>query len=469
MISNGVPSAVVPVPVAAVGQAVPVLARPFPLPPAAMSSTIRTSQCPKDPETGKLGIFFSWNGLGGAVSIKELTGPASSSCSLRVGQWVLTINGVPVQNSKHAARLVRDTPGPTVVLTTCEAPTTTTTTQRNNKHLPPFTKLVAAPLWPHTHPGVVLDSTRDRTLVQVSRVFAKGPFGGTHSGLRPGDLVLAVNGTAVSNVQQADAALLQQQQPYTVLYVVDMTAYRHSVWEELKHSPLLAGWSSSDEQQMQWLDQQDDNSPITNKFKSPPTRVQVTFRKKLVVDLEFDFATQHLAEPSSIRSGSKTKNKLCSKRLRRKLVLPFLEAFNERIDKRMHGLEEAVANEAWKHMSSSSSSLSPTPLMPTTVTTTQDSRCSCGVTSSSSSLSLSTEEPTASEDESSVTAPETSSSSTSSSRRKPTMSDYGDNDEDDAATIPLAAAEIEVLPVSALQTLAERNNCCSNSMVVQAT
>jgi len=53
------------------------------------------------------------------------------------------------------------------------------------------------------------------------------------------------------------------------------------------------------------------------------------------------------------------------------------------------------------------------------------------------------------------------------------MSDYSDgDDEDDAAAIPLAAAEIEVLPVSALQTLAERNNCCSissNSMVVQAT
>ena len=52
------------------------------------------------------------------------------------------------------------------------------------------------------------------------------------------------------------------------------------------------------------------------------------------------------------------------------------------------------------------------------------------------------------------------------------MSDYGDDDDEDAAAILLAAAEIEVLPVSALQTLAERNNCCStnnhNSMVVQA-
>ena len=326
---------------------------------------------------------------------------------MRPGQWVLTINGVPVQNSKHAAQLVRETPGPTVELTTCEAPDT----KRNKHHLPPFTKLVAAPLWPHTHPGVVFDSTRDRTLVQVSRVFAKGPFG-ANGGVRPGDLVLAVNGTAVSTVQQADAALLQQpskqQQPYTILYVVDMTAYRHSVWEELKHSPLLAGSSSSsDELQMQWLDQ-DENSPTTNKFKSPPTRVQVSFRKKLVVDLEFDFATQHLAEPSSssiISSDKKKKKQRCSKRLRRKLVQPFLEAFNERTDKRMHGLEEAVANEAWKHMSSSS--LSPSTSMPTTVTTTQDSTCSCGVAPSPSSLSM--EEPTASEDESSVTASETSS------------------------------------------------------------
>jgi len=430
--------------VVSIGQAVPILAHPYSN-DSTSNNVIQISHCTKDSATGKLNIHFRWNGVGGAVTIKDLHFSSSQTGgdALAVGQSVLAIDNVPVRDSKHAARLVRDSVGPTVALTTCQAVAA--------QQLPPFTKMVAAPLLQQQHPGVVWDSTRDRCLVQISRVFAQGPFGG--NAVRRGDIVLSVNGIAVSTVAAADEALKQQNNsnnadalPYTVLHVVDMDAYRRSILREMRAmSGALA--------KVEWVEESNNNNNNKSSSSSNGTTIQLALSNKRVVELSLDFATQHLAVVDTSKKWRKSRT-----------VAALVTAFNERMEKRMRVLEEAVGAQAWNHstrnVSNSNSNWNDSSRSRANSGDSMNnrSRTSSEATTSSSnnrcralseaSLDLSTEEPTL------MAASDTSSSSTIP--KAPCCDRSSSSSFHDDEFIPLAAAEMEVFPLSALQTFAER-------------
>jgi PDZ domain len=302
------------------GVAVPVLAKPFPAPEVI---TVTFSK----PTPGKVGVQFRWGG--GRSDRVRISKIAKNSplheTPLAVGHLVLAINGVAAVSAIQAAGLIRDS-GPSVTIATIAESSVTA----------PFCMLITAPSSKH-HPGVNFNSTRDRCLVQVSRVFSKGPFAG--SGLNIGDIVLAVNGVPVSKPEDADRELREaQSQPYTILYVVNMAAYRISVLKELRASPIFHNVRLLGEE------------PSLNLCKE----VVFTVGEEEYGKLEFDFETQHLVgRKAYLREARFAKERGGGFKFRRPYratkVLPFLETYNDGMEARVRMLEEAVCCAAWKH------------------------------------------------------------------------------------------------------------------------
>jgi hypothetical protein len=156
--------------------------------------------------------------------------------------------------------------------------------------------------------------------------------------LNIGDIILAVNGVPVSKPEDADRELREaQSQPYTILYVVNMTAYRISVLKEVRASPIfhnvrLLGGERS-----------------LNLCKE----VICAVGEEECAHLEFDYETQHLVDREAyLRLTSFAKDRgddFKFGRLYRIIVLPFLVTYNDGIEARMGMLEEAVCCAAWKH------------------------------------------------------------------------------------------------------------------------
>ena len=295
------------------GEAVRVLTKPFPFPEHLVQHVkVRTNP------NGKLGVKFVWNGRKGSrVKIGGIGDESPmKETAIKVGHTVIAINSTPVLNPVQASGLVAHASGPDVYITTVGP---------LSENDPPFCKLITAPT-SKEHPGISFDSTRKRCMVQVSRVFSRGPFAG--SDLRQGDIVLAVNGIPVSKPEDADIVLRQSiDTPNTILYVVDLAQYRQSILTELQ---------------------------ITNAFRKlhfetwknncGDTKIRLALGKDELSVLNVDYEQQHLNA-----SEFKTFSKKRSNGARSRLIQQFLEAFNSRMDVRMRILEEAVYCEAWKH------------------------------------------------------------------------------------------------------------------------
>jgi PDZ domain len=368
------------------GLAVPVLAEPFPAPEIVKVTFGK-------PASGKVGVHFRWGGgRGDRVRISKIAKNSPlQETRVNVGHLVLAINGVAAVSAIQAACLIRDS-GPNVTIATLEESLVTA----------PFCMLITAPSSKH-HPGVNFNSTRDRCLVQVSRVFSKGPFAG--SGLHVGDIVLAVNGVPVSKPEDADRELREAQgQPYTILYVVNMAAYRISVLKELRASSIFHNVRLLGEE------------PSLNLCKE----VVFAVGEEEYAKLEFDFETQHLVDRKAyLRLTSFAKERggdFKFERPYRTKVLPFLVTYNDGMEARMRILEEAVCCAAWKHGAE---------------------RCIEDASATSSAQGV--EQRMA---------------------RVPTV----ENNEHPTIWVPMAAVEIDVLTVETLQTCSDRRkNLCGRA------
>lgn len=301
------------------GEAVRVLTKPFPFP----SRLIQQVRATKSP-SGKLGIkFVRDRRKGGRVKIGTINEDSSlKNTEVKVGHAVIAINSTAVLNPEHAASLIGES-GPEVSITSLCSPATKD---------PPFCKLVSAPT-SKEHPGINFDSSRKRCLVQVARVFSHGPFAG--SDLRQGDIVLAVNGVPVSKPEEAEQVLLQSLDlPNTILYVVDMAEYRRSILTELQIKHSFRNFR-------------------LEKIKSTSGDQKVILKTGAaeLTTLEADYEMQYFLDSKAHGSCSCSRcpkgrryHKTCSR-----FVLPFLEAFNSKMEERMLILEEAVFCAAWKH------------------------------------------------------------------------------------------------------------------------
>jgi hypothetical protein len=140
-----------------------------------------------------------------------------NSTPIRVGHILLAVDGVQVQSRQHAAQLIKSvSPGFELQLTAGD-------------RTPALYKLVPAK-FSKSHPSIVFDSTRHRTMVQVSRIFPNTAFSSTT--LEVGDLVMAVNGVPVSRPEDADR-LYRQSMGVAVLYVLDMSAVQDDILSKL--------------------------------------------------------------------------------------------------------------------------------------------------------------------------------------------------------------------------------------------
>jgi len=172
--------------------------------------------------------------------------------------------------------------------------------------------------------------------VQIARVFPHGPFAGT--ALHQGDIVLAVNGVPVSTPEQAERLLRQglNQAPNSVLYVVDMNDYRQSILQELQVSPTM----------------HDIVLEPDEKQRDKAFRLKYGGVQQILAQLEVDFESQYLVDRNRhLQAGSLAKNGFARayNQAYEIVVLPFLDSFNDGIEKRMQILEEAVCCEVWQH------------------------------------------------------------------------------------------------------------------------
>jgi len=296
-------------------EAVRILTDPFIVAPRLIETTVQ-----KLPSS-KLHIRFAWDGKKSSrveISNIEKESPFYDT-PLNVGHIVLAINSVAILDPKQAVDLVQSSENKVSITTICPP----------SADEAPFCKLVAAAT-ARQHPGIIFNTCRERCLVQVSRVFSRGPFAGTH--LRQGDVVLAVNGVPVSTPEQAEKVLRQSvESSNTVLYVVDMANYRQSIMQELQ--------STEDFRCLR----------LERVKNTGGKKISLMIRSAVVVDLEVDYEKQTLVESK----GSVHLGKLTGKRRHCKtygrFVDPFLNAFNTRMGMRMEALEEAVFKADWEH------------------------------------------------------------------------------------------------------------------------
>jgi hypothetical protein len=333
------------------GRAVPVLTMPYPA-PRVYESVIRKPE-------GSVGIAFKMTRTTPTMTMISSLSHESPlfGSSIQVGQQLLSINGIPVSSHAHAVSIIKDTQSSILTFVSCDAKSA------------PFCKMIISQSWDH-HPGVAFHATRGRCLVQVYRVFSRGPLAET--ALKRDDLILAVNGVAVSKVEDADQALeLSRGRPHTTIYAFDMELFRKDIVDEVKES--------NEKLKELNLDKQDYNDYFVKKESQMNSSIKAR--------VCFDQQTQHLVNPElfvhynrdNINESSDTYFRRPWIHYRREsyasTVRPFLEGFNESMENRLHALEEAVCCEAWKHRGSSSTGVTTipsAPVAPETVTVEAD-------------------------------------------------------------------------------------------------
>jgi hypothetical protein len=242
--------------------------------------------------------------------------------SVQPGQTCLMINGRLVTSAKQAVGLIRGTSAGELVFTTC--------------NLPAGTKMVSAAVSKHTGPGVNFDSTRGRTLVQISKVFKKGPF--KDSSLVAGDIVLAVNGAPVSKPEDADLLLHQACNDHNCMvsiYVLNLNAFRSARLQEARAKlPRIS----------------DIHLTVTNVLNEPH-KYRMASRDKHRAYIEFDTQTQMCSDPDAVSNLVAEPANYTG--TYRHTVIPTIETWNTLLDNHFDALEDAVCEAAWRFKGSS--------------------------------------------------------------------------------------------------------------------
>jgi hypothetical protein len=276
-----------------------------------------------------------------------------------IGHYVLAINGVYPSSSTHAGRIIA-TAVNTVEITTipplAASGSRTMANSTDSSVLAPFTKVAVSPA-PTEHPGISFDSTRGRCLVQVSRIFRGHPFdrhrhhhkseSSTVPTVRLHDVVLAINGVPVSKPEQAEIIWRTHPDPYRLLYVVDMHAYRQSIVEEL-----ASIFRTVRLEEPPVTDSHDDDDP------SHDSKMRLILPDSLEIPLGIDPESQHFTwlaldtnatmflDYATSNIHSKRRN---MRRVYRSTIVPFLEAFHKGMEHRLRILEDVVSKAAWDH------------------------------------------------------------------------------------------------------------------------
>jgi len=312
------------------------LQNPFPKPEVFIVTITNSKKCP--------GIVCKSESSFGPTSITDISKDSPfHGTSLRVGQHLLSINGVCVQYGEDGMQLIKQVwKSPTLTLVTCDLTKD------------PVYKITVSPNWKH-HPGVAFAPTRGHCLVQVSRIFSLGPL--VESGLQRDDIVLAVNGQCVSSPNEATHALkLSQHVPFTSLYSVDMQELRENLLRstiqqsaiDIKLTPQAEYITSGGTEQILGRD----------KFNMHVAGLWTAV-------LEYNTESQHLqVDPLSfhcIKAAEFSKGDWTARENRilttyTAYVLPFLKQFNQTMEQHMSLLEEAVCCEAWNHQKSTTTS-----------------------------------------------------------------------------------------------------------------
>lgn len=231
--------------------------------------------------------------------------------SIKVGQIILSVNGYIVTDAEQATALIRRvSPGKPLTLIACDAPKT------------PYYKVIPAPRL-KGHPGLSFAPTRGHCLVQVSRVFERGPFGG-NGALKPGDIVLAVNGVPVSKTEQADRALrtAARDGPITLIYAIDVSRLCRRIFKEAN----LYG--------MKLIQVGRSNN------------YNLVLPGEVNVPLQYNFETQQLGCPSGVQPDLVSLNLDYVSKFKSHAV-PFMKRFNRLMEKEMLNLEEEVCCAVW--------------------------------------------------------------------------------------------------------------------------
>jgi hypothetical protein len=395
-------------------KAVRILTEPFPVPPVCHATVDM-------PETGKIGVRFRWNGKPGdrvqIVAIEDdspivaaATGSSSSSSSsssmIQPGHTVLAVNGVPALKSSQVGHLIRSS-GRQVTLTTCLS---------GPMEDAPYCKVLTAP-GGKRHPGIHIDSTRDRCLVRITRIFPNGPFAG--GDLREGDLLLAVNGIAVSKPEDAERRLHDASihSPFIHLYVLDMQAYRQSIVDEIQASSRLYEGLTLTEN----LDGSSRHHYLLRHHNNVTTNAAA-------FPVQFNPETQRIVNNPALVVPP-TARGFQGKRSYLDLILPFIKAYNDGMEERMRVLEEAVSCEVWRISCDAA----------------RQQELSCGAIAGTAGGGC-----ISSDDEISLAWSGGSELSTPRACVSPSVVELD--------TVQVAAAELIVLPLEALQTLDERIN-----------
>jgi hypothetical protein len=398
-------------------KAVRILTEPFPVPPVCHATVDM-------PETGKIGVRFRWNGKPGdrvqIVAIEDdspiivaATGGSSSSSSsssssmIQTGHTVLAVNGVPALKSSQVGQLIRSS-GRQVTLTTCLS---------GPMENAPYCKVLTAP-GGKLHPGINIDSTRDRCLVRITRIFPNGPFAG--GDLREGDLLLAVNGVAVSKPEDAERRLQDASihSPFVHLYVLDMQSYRQSIVDEIQASSRLYEGLTLTE-----------NLDGSSRHHYLLRHNNVSTSNAAAFPVQFNPETQRIVNNPALVPPL-TARGFQGKRSYLDLIRPFVKAYNDGMEERMRVLEEAVSCEVWRISCDAA----------------KQQELSCGAVGAAAAGIC-----TSSDDEISLAWSGGSESLTPPpSCVSPSVVELD--------TVQVAAAELIVLPLEALQTLDERIN-----------
>lgn len=289
-----------------------VLSHPFPGDRVPGYQTV----CIERPRNGPVGVAFVVDTKSKAVIFSKIAADSPLNATpIGIGHVCLAIKGVPVRTAKEATTMIKQATESVLTFTFAEP-------------CPPMYRMVAAAK-SNTNPGVSLVGTRDDTLVAIARVFPQGTFHSTP--LEIGDVVLAVNGTAVTDRVEAMNLMRMTKDTIIVLYVLDMEAVRKMIDAELSSRVVLL-------RDVRLVRTGDQNARVV-RGKAGVDEVDLELKTLNVVDPTPYYKLWVRHEGGTVALPQyyveKTRN--------------FISQMNFILDRQLSALEEAVACQAWQH------------------------------------------------------------------------------------------------------------------------
>jgi len=328
----------------------PLLTDPFPVP------EVKTTTIPK---IGKVGAGISDRFQEGVDRMKTfphhiVIARLSDESPLRgtgveVGHQVMAVGDNHVVTAVQGAKEIRDATD-TLTLTTAEVVTA------------PYCRHFAIKLSP-ANPGINFAPACNRSLVQVALVYKDGPFAGF---VNAGDIILAINGVAVSSPEAADEALKKNfDDPFVTIYIVDIHALRRSLTHQVMSYYAAANPKDAIDWKQVSLKDNDRNQELeTGDFRTKGRVINLdgsfSFRvagKVITKGLLFDQDSLkmrdtepylHLVAQSDWGTLGYENPSLFYKGKYRTMVIPFISRFNALLGESLGPLRETVGRQVWR-------------------------------------------------------------------------------------------------------------------------